>query len=257
MRKKVLITGATSGIGYEFAKKFMNSNFELILIGRNLEKLEELKKLAEENYVSTFIISFDLSRIEELDELYYTIKNKFGTIDILINNAGIGFNGEFSNITWEKHLDVLNLNIVSLTKLTKLFLEDMMVKGDGKILNVASTGAYQPGPLIGVYYATKAYVLSFSEALREEVKDKGIQVTTLCPGATKTNFSKRSGKGDLDVAMSAKKVAKIGYNALMNNKGICIPGIMNKVLVFFSKIIPTSLNAKIVKEIQKKAISKK
>lgn len=257
MRKKVLITGATSGIGYEFAKKFMNSNFELILIGRNLEKLEELKKLAEENYVSAFIISFDLSRIEELDELYYTIKNKFGTIDILINNAGIGFNGEFSNITWEKHLDVLNLNIVSLTKLTKLFLEDMMVKGDGKILNVASTGAYQPGPLIGVYYATKAYVLSFSEALREEVKDKGIQVTTLCPGATKTNFSKRSGKGDLDVAMSAKKVAKIGYNALMNNKGICIPGIMNKVLVFFSKIIPTSLNAKIVKEIQKKAISKK
>lgn len=257
MRKKVLITGATSGIGYEFAKIFMSDDFELILVGRNSEKLNELKKLADENCVSTFIISFNLSNIEELEDLYSIIKNKCGTVDILINNAGIGFNGEFSDITWEKHLDVLNLNIISLTKLTKLFLKDMILNGEGKILNVASTGAYQPGPLIGVYYATKAYVLSFSESLREEVKDKGIQVTTLCPGATKTNFSKRSGKGDLDVAMSAEKVAKIGYNALMKNKGICIPGIMNKVLVFFSKIAPTSLNAKIVKKIQGNAISKK
>ncbi len=257
MRKKVLITGATSGIGYEFAKNFMSDDFELILVGRNLEKLEELKKLAEKKCVSAFIISFDLSRIEELEDLYSIIKNKCGTVDILINNAGIGFNGEFSDIPWEKHLEVLNLNIVSLTKLTKLFLEDMILKGEGKILNVASTGAYQPGPLIGVYYASKAYVLSFSESLREEVKDNGIQVTTLCPGATKTNFSKRAGKGDLDVAMSAEKVAKIGYNALMKNKGICIPGIMNKVLVFFSKIAPTSLNANIVKKIQGNAISKK
>lgn len=257
MRKKVLITGATSGIGYEFAKNFMSDDFELILVGRNLKKLEELKKLAEKKCVSAFIISFDLSRIEELEDLYSIIKNKCGTVDILINNAGIGFNGEFSDIPWEKHLEVLNLNIVSLTKLTKLFLEDMILKGEGKILNVASTGAYQPGPLIGVYYASKAYVLSFSESLREEVKDNGIQVTTLCPGATKTNFSKRAGKGDLDVAMSAEKVAKIGYNALMKNKGICIPGITNKVLVFFSKIAPTSLNAKIVKKIQGNAISKK
>ncbi|MDU7886479.1 MAG: SDR family NAD(P)-dependent oxidoreductase, partial [Clostridium perfringens] len=175
----------------------------------------------------------------------------------LINNAGIGFNGEFNEIDWQKQLDIINVNIISLTKLTKLILKDMIDQKDGKILNVASTGAYQPGPLISVYYASKAYVLSFSEALREEVKDKGINVVTLCPGATKTNFSKRAGKGDLDVAMSAEEVAECGYKALMNNKAICIPGIMNKVLVFLSKVSPTTLNAKIVKKIQNKAISKK
>ena len=131
----------------------------------------------------------------------------------------------------------------------------MLDQKEGRILNVASTGAYQPGPLISVYYASKAYVLSFSQALREEVKDKGINVVTLCPGATKTNFSKRAGKGDL--AMSAKEVAEYGYKALMNNKAICIPGIMNNVLVFLSKVSPTTLNAKIVKKIQNKAISKK
>ncbi len=133
----------------------------------------------------------------------------------------------------------------------------MIDQEKGKILNVASTGAYQPGPLISVYYASKAYVLSFSEALREEVKGKGINVITLCPGATKTNFSKRAGKGDLDVAMSAKEVAEYGYKALIKNKAICIPGFMNKVLVFLSKLSPTTLNAKIVNKIQNKAISKK
>lgn len=257
MKKKVLITGATSGIGYEFSKKFMSNEYEVILVGRNLEKLNELKALSEKRCVSAFIFECDLSNIDQLDRLYFDIKKECGVIDILINNAGIGFNGKFADISWEKHLDVLNLNILSLTKLTKLFLDDMILKGEGKILNVASTGAYQPGPLIGVYYATKAYVLSFSEALREEVKDKGIQVTTLCPGATKTNFSKRAGKEDLDVAMSAEKVAELGYKALINNKGIYVPGFMNKILVFFSKIAPTSLNAKIVKKIQRNAISKK
>ena len=149
-----------------------------------------------------------MSLSENIDLLYKKIKTEVGKVDILINNAGIGFNGEFNEIDWQKQLDIINVNIISLTKLTKLILKDMIDQKDGKILNVASTGAYQPGPLISVYYASKAYVLSFSEALREEVKDKGIKVVTLCPGATKTNFSKRAGKGDLDVAISAKEVAE-------------------------------------------------
>ncbi|MDM0605888.1 SDR family oxidoreductase [Clostridium perfringens] len=257
MKKTVLITGATSGIGYEFSKIFMENNYDVILVGRNLEKLIELEEFSKKKYVSAYIYKVDFSLSEDIDILYEKIKTEVGRVDILINNAGIGLNGEFNEIDWQKQLDIINVNIISLTKLTKLILKDMLDQKEGRILNVASTGAYQPGPLISVYYASKAYVLSFSQALREEVKDKGINVVTLCPGATKTNFSKRAGKGDLDVAMSAKEVAEYGYKALMNNKAICIPGIMNKVLVFLSKVSPTTLNAKIVKKIQNKAISKK
>lgn len=257
MKKTVLITGATSGIGYEFSKIFMENHYNVILVGRNLEKLIELEEFSKKKYVSAYIYKFDLRLSENIDILYKKIKTEVGKVDILINNAGIGFNGEFNEIDWQKQLDIINVNIISLTKLTKLILKDMIGQKEGRILNVASTGAYQPGPLISVYYASKAYVLSFSQALREEVKDKGINVVTICPGATKTNFSKRAGKGDLDVAMSAKEVAEYGYKALMNNKAICIPGFMNKVLVFLSKLSPTTLNAKIVKKIQNKAISKK
>lgn len=257
MKKTVLITGATSGIGYEFSKIFMENNYDVILVGRNLEKLMKLEGFSKKKSVRAYIYKFDLSLSENIDILYKKIKTEVGKVDILINNAGIGFNGEFNEIDWQKQLDIINVNIISLTKLTKLILKDMIDQKEGKILNVASTGAYQPGPLISVYYASKAYVLSFSEALREEVKGKGINVITLCPGATKTNFSKRAGKGDLDVAMSAKEVAEYGYKALIKNKAICIPGFMNKVLVFLSKLSPTTLNAKIVKKIQNKAISKK
>lgn len=257
MKKTVLITGATSGIGYEFSKIFMENNYDVILVGRNLEKLSELEDFSKKKYVRAYIYKFDLSLSENIDLLYKKIKTEVGKVDILINNAGIGFNGEFNEIDWQKQLDIININIISLTKLTKLILKDMIDEKEGKILNVASTGAYQPGPLISIYYASKAYVLSFSQALREEVKGKGINVVTLCPGATKTNFSKRAGKGDLEVAMSAKEVAECGYKALINNKAICIPGFMNKVLVFLSKVSPTTLNAKIVKKIQNKAISKK
>lgn len=257
MKKTVLITGATSGIGYEFSKIFMKNNYNVILVGRNLEKLRELEDFSKKKYVRAYIYKFDLSLSENIDLLYKKIKTEVGKIDILINNAGIGFNGEFNEIDLQKQLDIINVNIISLTKLTKLILKDMINEKEGKILNVASTGAYQPGPLISVYYASKAYVLSFSQALREEVKGKGINVVTLCPGATKTNFSKRAGKGDLDVAMSAKEVAECGYKALIRDKAICIPGFMNKILVFLSKVSPTTLNAKIVKKIQNKAISKK
>lgn len=257
MNKKVLITGATSGIGYEFAKRFINEKYDLVLVGRNEDRLNELRLLAKKNNVTAFTYKIDLTLSDSVDKLYEFTRKEVGNIDILINNAGIGFNGEFNEIEWEKHLDVINLNIVSLTKLTKLYSDDMVKRRKGKILNIASTGAYQPGPLIGVYYASKAYVLSFSEALREELKNKGVDIITLCPGATKTNFSKRAGKGDLEVAMSAEKVAEIGYNALMKNKAICIPGLMNKTLVFLSKIAPTVVNAKMVKKIQGKAISKK
>lgn len=256
MRKRVLITGATSGIGYEFSKIFIEEGYDAILVGRNLESLKELEKFSQDKNGSVYIYKLDLSKDLNIDFLYKDIKEKIGEVNILINNAGIGLNGEFNDLSWDKQLDIINVNIIALTKLTKLILKDMVLRKEGKILNVASTGSYQPGPLISVYYASKAYVLSFSEALREEVKEKGIDIVTLCPGATKTNFSKRAGKEDLNVAMSAKDVAYCGYKALMKNRAICIPGFMNKILIFLSKVSPTVLNAKMVKKIQLKAINK-
>lgn len=257
MKENVLITGATSGIGYELSKIFASKGFNLILTGRNKEKLIEMKKdLTLLNEINVLTYDCDLSNKENVLELFNYVKSLHLNIDILVNNAGAGFNGDFHSISFEKHLSTIDLNITALTSLTYLVLKEMKERKAGKILNIASTGAYQPGPHIGVYYATKAYVLSFSQALREEVKEYGISVTTLCPGATKTQFSKRAGKGDINIAMSAKKVGKLGYEGLMKNKAILIPGMLNKLLVFLSKITPTSINAKVVKKIQRRAMSK-
>lgn len=258
MNSTVLITGATSGIGYEFSKIFASNGFDLILTGRNLDVLNALREnLINEYGNKVNIYRCDFTKVDEVKMLYDFIKNNNLNVDILVNNAGAGYNGYFHNISWEKHEEIINVNITALTCLTRLVISDMKRNGHGKILNIASTGAYQPGPLIGVYYATKAYVLSFSQALREEAKEYGVTVTALCPGATKTNFSKRAGKGDLDVAMSAKEVAEIGFRALMKNKDICVPGVMNKFLVLVSKLMPSSVNAKAVKKIQGKAIGSK
>lgn len=258
MDKTVLITGATSGIGYEFSKIFAVKGFNLIIMGRNEKKLKEMEEeLAGLYGIKVVSYSCDLCKKENVLSLFNYVKSLNLNIDILINNAGVGFNGAFHELSWEKHVQTLEVNITSLTYLTHLVLGEMLRRGEGKILNVASTGAYQPGSYISVYYATKAYVLSFSQALRQEVKDKGIVITALCPGATRTQFSKRAGKGDLKIAMSAEKVAKLGYRGLMKNKAVVIPGIINKTMIAISKIAPSSMNAKVVKKIQQKAMEKK
>lgn len=255
MKETVLITGATSGIGYEFSKIFYKNGYNLILLGRNEDVLEKMEFSMNKTNVITY--SCDLSKIENVKKFFDFVDKNNIKVDILINNAGVGFNGYFNDISWEKHESIINTNITALTFLTKFITDEMKKRGKGKVLNVASTGSYEPGPLINVYYASKAYVLSFSQGLRQELKDFGITVTALCPGATKTNFSKRSGKGDLDIAMSAEKVAKEGYKALMKNKAVCIPGNMNKFLVLGCKVMPSSISAKIVKNIQGKAMKNK
>lgn len=258
MNENVLITGATSGIGYEFSKLFAEKGFNLIITGRNEKKLKEMECYLSGLYkIKVVSYGCDLCKKENVLSLFNYVKSLNLNIDILINNAGVGFNGVFHELSWEKHLQTLEINITSLTYLTHLVLGEMVKRGQGKILNVASTGAYQPGSYISVYYATKAYVLSFSQALRQEIKNKGVVVTTLCPGATKTQFSKRSGKGDLKVAMTAEKVAKLGYRGLMKNKAVVIPGLINKTMVLASKIAPSSINAKVVKKIQQKAMKNK
>lgn len=255
--KTVLITGASTGIGYELTRLFAKNGYNLVVVARNKEKLNELKKELSEKYrIKVMVVIKDLSQPTEANELYKEVSAAGIEIDILVNNAAIGNGGLFHQTDIDKDVEMIGLNITLLTTLTKLFLDKMIMKRSGRILNVASTGAYLPGPCIAVYYATKAYVLSFSEAITSELKDYGISVSTLCPGATATEFAKRAGKQDFKNAMAAKQVAKIAYNGLMKNKRIIIPGEANKIGVMLSKIIPRAISANIIGKAQSNLIQK-
>lgn len=250
MRKTALITGASSGFGYEFVKLFVKDNYDLILVARNIEKLEEIKK--EFSSAKIIAIQKDLTQINAVKELYKEIKEKGLNIDVLINNAGFGLLGEFSNLEADRQINMINLNVTALTELTHYVLQEMKERKSGKILNVASTAAFQPGPLMAVYYATKAYVLSLSEALVEELKGTGITVTTLCPGPSKTNFPKVANVEKTKMfskVMGADIVALLGYNALMKGQRVIIPGSINKIGAYSAKFLPRGFVAKIAKMI--------
>lgn len=249
-RDTVLITGASSGIGLELAKIFAFHKYNLILISRNTEKLEELANNLENEYLSkVYVIGKDLSKVGAAKEIFDKVMNMQLKVDILINNAGIGSVGFFHEIDIDKDSEIMQLNIVALTEMTKLFSREMVKRKKGKILNVASTGAFSPGPFTAVYYASKAYVLSFSEAIRMELRNHNIIVTTLCPGATRTNFGKNAGKKDLPNAMEAKSVAIAAFIGLKNNKEIVVPGLQNKILIKLPKKLVSEINFKTQKRI--------
>lgn len=248
--KRVLITGASSGIGYEFSKIFARKGYDLVLISRSMDQLQKIsEELRSKHNVAVKVIAKDLSIIGSAEEIYFEAVKEAGTIDILINNAGIQVYGPFSETDKEEELNLININLIALTKLTKLFLKDMTERGNGKILNVGSTGSFAPGPLNAVYCATKAYVLSFSEAIAEETKGTGVTVTTLCPGATKTGFAKRANIENVRLfkgkVMDASEVAEIGYQALMKGKTTVVAGIYNKLVAFSVRITPRSIVTKI------------
>lgn len=249
-RSHVLITGATAGIGYELAKKFAKDNNNLILIARDKNKLIKVKEELEIYNINVDVLSVDLADNNACDKIFTFVDEKNLTVDILINNAGIGSFGEFSNIPMEKELDLIDINIKSLTELTKHFLYKMVENENGIIMNVSSTAAFCAGPKMAVYYASKAYVLNFTEALNEEVKGKGVQVSCLCPGAVNTEFQSKSGiKKNANVnknIMSAKKVAEIAYKNLKKGKVIIIPGFKNKMLVNMNKFLPRIISRKII-----------
>lgn len=248
-RDTVLITGASSGIGYELAKVFALHNYNLILVSRNTEKLRKLaNELMNEHNIRVDIIGQDLSRVGAAKKLFDNIVEKNLKVDILINNAGVGYVGLFHEIEIEKDEEMMQLNIVTLTEITKLFSMEMIRRKKGKILNVASTGSFAPGPFIAIYYAAKAYVLSFSKALCKELKPYNITVTALCPGATRTNFASTAGRDNSPVAMEPDKVAKIAYDGLKNNKKVVIPGLANKILAR----LPANLVSGMVFRYQKK-----
>ena len=249
-RKRVLITGASSGIGYEFSRIFAKNDYDLILVARRGEQLQKIANEIRSTYnVAVKVITKDLSAINSAEEIYFEIIKDLGTIDVLVNNAGIQVYGPFSETNLEEELGLINVNLITLTKLTKLFLKDMKKRGNGRILNVCSTGSFAPGPLNAVYCATKAYVLSFSEAIAEEASGTGVTITALCPGATKTEFSKRANIENVRLfrskVMEASEVAEIGYRALMKGSITVIAGFSNKLTVFSIRMTPRRIVTKI------------
>lgn len=246
MKRTALITGATSGLGYEFVKLFADDGYNLVLVARNQQKLEEIKNIFTN--IEVTIIAKDLSVPGAANEVFQGVEKKGIHIDALINNAGFGLMGNFDDLDLQKQSEMIQLNITALTELTYYFLPSLKQRNRARILNVASTAAFQPGPLMAVYYATKAFVLSFSEALVEELKGSSVTVTTLCPGATKTNFGSVAsveGTKMFSRAMSSKIVAQQGYHAMMHGKRVIITGGLNKAGALAAKFLPRSLGAKL------------
>lgn len=250
MKKTALITGATSGLGYEFVKLLAKDGYNLVLVARNGKQLEEIKQSFKN--IEVTVIPKDLSVLGSPKEVFEEVEKQGINIDVLVNNAGLGLMGGFAELDIQKQVNMIQLNVSALTELTYYFLQKMKLRNSGKILNVASTAAFQPGPLMAVYYATKAYVLSFSEALVEELNGSSITVTTLCPGPTKTNFGSVAnveGTKMFSRAMASDLVAKKGYEAMMSGKRVIVTGGLNKAGALGAKFMPRRLAAKTAKYI--------
>ena len=252
--KTALITGATSGIGLELAKIFAKDNVNLLLVARNEQKLSEIKLEFEQKYkIKVDFLSLDLSILENIKKINNYVNDSNLQVDFLVNNAGFGDFGIFTERDFEKYNEMMSLNINALTELTYIFAKKMVAKNSGKILNIASIAGLQPVPNMAVYGATKAYVLSFSQALNYELRKTNVSVTALLPGATATNFFNRA-EGEksrmTDMIMPAEKVAKIGYNAMLKGKRKVIAGFANKIMGFSAKILPiNNFSLKIVAKI--------
>ncbi len=253
-----LITGASLGIGLEFAKTFAAAKNNLVLVARSEAKLKILADELQTTFgISVKIIARDLSKMDEVQKVYDTCKAENIAIDYLVNNAGIGVFDFFVDSDWDKTQQMINLNITSLTKMCRLFIPDMVARKSGKILNVASTAAFQPGPTMAVYYASKSYVLSFSEALYNELQGTGVSVTCLCPGATQSSFFEAAAMHESNLVKgkklpTSKDVAAFGYNAMMKNKMTVIHGWMNAIMATSIRFTPRKLVLKIVRKIQEK-----
>lgn len=236
---RVLITGASSGLGLELTKLFAKDGYDLILVARNVVKLEQVKTELELAYkIDIIVLDKDLSLKNSCIEIYDELKNRNIAVDILVNNAGLGSFGLFHETELSKLLEITAVNIDALTILTRLFCKDMAKRKNGKILNIASIGAFQGSAFIAAYYASKAYVLSLSEAIANELKDYGVSVTVFCPGPIKTNFHKAAGKGMSNTAIRAEKAASLAYSALRGGKTVVIPGAGLKMMIFGARFLP-------------------
>jgi short-subunit dehydrogenase len=250
MDKTALITGASSGIGYELSKLFAADGTNLVLVARNEQRLNEIASdLAQTYGVRVTVLAKDLSDPASPGEIAAALQAQSIGVDVLVNNAGFGTYGPFAEIDWAEELRMLHVNVVSLTHLTKLFLPGMIERRSGRILNVGSTGSFAPGPLMATYCATKAYVLSLSEAISEEVRGTGVTVTALCPGVTRTGFQARAKVEHIQLTggsmMSAREVAEMGYKALLRGQAVVVPGFLNRLMAFAVRLTPRSLTRRV------------
>jgi len=251
----VLVTGASAGIGTELARCFARDGSNLILVARRQERLRQLaEELRAKFDVEVRSIPADLSQADGCRTLYHELQQDGVEVDVLVNNAGFGLNGIFHELELEKELDLIRLNIEALAHLSRLFLPKMIERNRGGILNVGSTAAFQAGPRMALYYASKAFVLSLSEAIHEEVAGTKVHVSCLCPGPTKTEFGQVADMEDkpmLNIApMTAQQVAEIGYRGFCKNKPIVVAGIGNRMLAQVSRLSPRWLTRKLAKRLQ-------
>lgn len=251
--RTALITGASSGIGYEFARLLARDHFDLILVARSGDRLATIAdQLSAGDGISVRVIARDLGRPGAAEALFAEVEGT--AVDVLVNNAGFGLKGAVAELSTEAQEEMVQLNVLALTALTRLFLPGMLERRQGGILNVASTAAFQPGPLMAVYYASKAYVLSFTEALANEVHGSGVTVTALCPGPTVTGFADRAGTTASRLfrgpTMDAASVAAAGYEALKQGRAMVIPGARNRFLALGVRLTPRSVVTRVARAMQ-------
>ena len=256
MKNTALITGSSSGIGMEFARHHAAQKGDLVLAARGEKELQALKaELEKAHGVQVRIFPVDLTAPGAVQAIHDTLQKEGVEIDILINNAGFGDFGDFHQADWAKTNTMIQLNITALTELTRRFLPSMVQRRRGRILNVASTAAFFPGPLMAVYYATKHYVLAFSEGISEELKGSGVTVTALCPGPTTSGFQAAADLGESKLVKgkklpSSKEVALYGYQAMLSGKVVAVHGTTNKLQVFLARFLPRSVARSMVKGAQ-------
>jgi len=257
MKRTALVTGTSAGIGWELAKEFANAGYNLVLLARSKEKLDKLaEEIKNSNNVDVLVMPKDLLASNSPQEIYDELKEQDITINSLVNNAGFGNYGNFAKADIKKELASIQLNVVALTELTWLFMQDMLEQNQGEILNVASTAAFFSGPYMAVYYATKNYVLAFSEALSQELKGTGVVVSTLCPGPTYSDFQATANMENSKLVkgkkmMTSAEVAKIGYKGLKAKRAIVVPGLMNKVQILAPRFMPRRIMKIILANMQK------
>lgn len=250
MNSYILITGGSEGIGFELAKLFAKDNKNILLAARNVQKLNKAKNKLSIFGVEVKIIDIDLSSVSGCERLIAYINENKLDIEAVVNNAGIGSFGMFSEIEWEIEEKLIEVNIKSLTKLTNYFLPKFIEDKKGGILNIASTAAFSAGPKMAAYYASKAYVLNLTEAIAEEVKGTGVKISCICPGPVRTSFQGKAGIQKTESAkkflMEPDKVALIAYRNFNKGKVIIIPGVVNKLLVYINKLSPRFISRKII-----------
>ena len=253
-----LITGASSGIGLELARLFARDGYDLVLVARRMERLEQLKGELERSHgVRAHAIPADLTDPGAPAELVRRLEEAGLTVDVLVNNAGFGMAGPLATTEPDTIRDMLRVNVEALTELTRLLLPGMLERRRGRILNVASTAGFVPGPFMAVYYATKAYVISLSEALAEELRGSGVTVTVLCPGPTRTEFQTVARMDSarlfrLPGVMDAEPVARAAYAGLMRGRRMVVPGLMNRALPFVVRFSPRGMVARVSRFLQEK-----